>query len=73
MKNWLIGMRDGITSDGAVWGTNDRVPLSNSEFKKQEKPAQQKVNQYVNEIYRLANLYCDNRNGFIQMKNQKKS
>lgn len=63
-KVCLFGMRDGTRNLETTWGTSDRVALSSSELKKQTQIAQRKSEEYVHEVYKIANLYCENRNGF---------
>jgi len=57
----LFGMRDGSRNLETTWGTSNRVPLSSAELKKQTRIAQQKVDEDINAIYRVADLYCANR------------
>lgn len=71
----LFGMRDGSRSLETTWGTSDRVPLSSTELKKQTKIAEKKVEEEINVIYRVAALYCSNRDDIFlneQLKNKMK-
>lgn len=68
----LFGMRDGSRSLETTWGTSNRVPLSSAELKKQTRIAQQKVDEDINAIYRVADLYCANRDDIFLNEQSKK-
>ena len=68
----LFGMRNGSRSLETTWGTSNRVPLSSAELKKQTRIAQQKVDEDINAIYRVADLYCANRDDIFLNEQSKK-